>query len=297
MGMQPSREGLGRRFALPDGRVLGYDDHGPADGLPLFYFHGVPSSRLDLRMFDGAAVAERLGIRVIAVDRPGCGLSDHLRGRGLSDWPADVAALADDLGLDRFAVMGWSGGGPYALACAHAMPERITAAGVVSCMGPHDVPGLTVGINPQSMRFFTLNRDRPVVGRLVDRFMALGARRGPDKLLVRTRAALPPVDGDALGAPPVGEGYVAALRECFRNGPRGGQWETSLMASPWDFDPHDIHVPVMLWHGDLDADAPPAMGHWLAEAVPACRARFFPDEGHISLVVNRAEAITRSLVE
>jgi pimeloyl-ACP methyl ester carboxylesterase len=294
--MEQSNQGRGRRLALPGGRAVGYDEHGPADGHPIFYFHGVPSSRLDFQMFGGTALAERLGVRIIAVDRPGCGQSDYLHGRQLSDWPADVAALADDLGLSRFAVMGWSGGGPYALACARAIPERVTTAAVVSCMGPHNVSGLTDGINPQSMRFFKLNRDRPVVGRLLDRFMALGARRDPEKLMARTLGALPPVDREAMSAPAVADAYVAALRECFRKGPRGGQSDTSLMVSPWDFEPRGIQIPVMLWHGELDADAPPAMGHWLAKAIPTCRARFFADEGHISLIVNHAETIARSLV-
>ena len=294
--MEPSGERRGRRFALPGGRVIGYDENGPADAWPIFYFHGVPSSRLDFQLFGGIALAERLGVRMIAVDRPGCGLSGYLHGRQLSDWSADVAALADYLGLSRFAVMGWSGGGPYALACARAIPERVTTAAVVSCMGPHDVPGLTDGINPQSMRFFKLNRDRPVVGRLLDRFMALGARRDPEKLMARTLAALHPVDRDAMAAPAVAEAYVDALRECFREGPRGGQADTSLMVSPWDFDPRGIQIPVMLWHGELDADAPPAMGHWLAEVIPTCRAQFFAGEGHISLIVNHVETIARSLI-
>lgn len=248
-------------------------------------------------MFGGNALAERLGARIIAVDRPGCGQSDCRSGRRLSDWPADVAALADHLGISRFAVMGWSGGGPYALACARAIPERVTMAAVVSCMGPHNVSGLTDGINPQSMRFFRLNRDRPVVGRLLDRFMALGARRDPEKLMARTLAALPPVDREAMSAPAVADAYLAALRECFREGPQGGQADTSLMVSPWDFEPRGIHIPVWLWHGELDADAPPAMGHWLAKAIPTCRARFFADEGHISLIVNHAETIARSLLD
>lgn len=295
--MEPSSEGRGRRFSLSDGRVLGYDEHGPLDGQPVFYFHGVPSSRLDFHIFGSSALAQRLGIHIIAVDRPGCGLSGYQQGRRLSDWPADVVALADELGFGRFAVLGWSGGGQYALACARLTPERVTSAAVVSCMGPHDVPGMTDGISPQSARFFKLNRDRPVMGRILDRLMALGAQRDPEKLMTRTLAALPPVDRDALGVPAVAHAYVDALRECFRDGPRGGQTDTSLMVSPWDFDPHGIHTPVTLWHGGLDADAPPAMGRWLADAIPTCQPHFFADEGHISLIVDHAETIIRSLLE
>jgi pimeloyl-ACP methyl ester carboxylesterase len=163
-------------------------------------------------------------------------------------------------------------------------------------MGPHDVPGLTDGINPGSARFFRLNRDRPVIGRLLDRLMALSTHRDPERLMSKTLSALPSADRAAMGVREVAEAYVDALRECLRPGPRGAQVDTSLMVSPWDFDPHDIQAPVSLWHGDRDTDAPAAMGRWLAQAIPECRARFL-DEGHISLIVNHAESILRSIAE
>jgi pimeloyl-ACP methyl ester carboxylesterase len=285
----------GALYVLPGGRVLGYDVHGPADGQPVFYFHGVPSSRLDFHMFGSDALAERLGLRVIAADRPGCGLSGFQPHRKIGDWPADVAALADGLGLDGFAVLGWSGGGPYALACANTLGRRVSTVAVVSSMGPHDVPGLADGINPQSRRFFRLNRDRPAIGRVLDRLMEFGARRDPEKFIAQTMSSLPPPDQQALGASRVARAYVDAVCECFRSGPRGGQVDTSLMVSPWDFVPLEIDAPVSLWHGDRDTDAPPAMGRWLADAIPGCRAHFLSEEAHISLITNHAEQILGSL--
>jgi len=283
----------GQRLTLADGRRLGYDDHGPRDGAPIFYFHGAPSSRLDLRMFAGDGLAERLGVRVVAVDRPGCGLSDFQRRRRQRHWPADVAALADALGIDRFEVLGWSGGGPYALACAAHIPRRITMATLVSSMGPHDVPGLAAGTNKQSMRFFGLNRDLPVVGRMFDRLMICAATRHPTAFLERTVEALPEVDRNAMNAPAVSGAYLDAVTESFRHGTRGPQADIALMVTKWDFDPGRIEVPVRVWHGEQDADAPPGMGRWIAEHVPECEARFLADEGHISLIVNHAEAILR----
>jgi pimeloyl-ACP methyl ester carboxylesterase len=99
-----------------------------------------------------------------------------------------------------------------------------------------------------------------------------------------------------MAATRVAEAYVDAVRECFRAGPRDGRLDTSLVASAWDLDLGAIEIPVSVWHGNLDVDAPPAMGRWLAEAVPACRARFFAGEGHISLIVKHAESILRALV-
>lgn len=125
--------------------------------------------------------------------------------------------------------------------------------------------------------------------------MALGARRDPERFVASTLSALPTVDQAAMAVPEVAQAYLAAVRECFRSGPRGGQADTALMVRPWDFDPHGIESPVSVWHGERDADAPPAMGRWLAGAVPGCRARFFAGEGHISLIVNHAESILRSL--
>ena len=286
-----------REVTLPNGRRLGYAEWGPRGGPPVVYFHGVPSSRLDAHMFDGPAAAERTGVRLLAIDRPGCGRSDFQPGRKITDWPADVAAFADRIGLTEFAVLGWSGGGAYALACAHALPERVTAATVVSGMGPHDVPGLTDGANPQSLKFFALNRDHPWVGRLQDRLMAWGAGRSPDTFVARTTAAMPTVDRVPMGRPEVATAYVDAVRECFRHGPRGAQVDTALMASAWQFDPTRISIPVHIWHGERDVDAPVAMGRWMAKIVPTSRARFFPDEGHISLIVNHADDILRSLTD
>jgi pimeloyl-ACP methyl ester carboxylesterase len=286
----------GREYVLSGGRALGYDMYGPAGGRPVLYFHGTPSSRLDFHMFGSDALVERLGIRFVAVDRPGCGLSAFQPHRTIGEWPADIAELADGLGLDACAVLGWSGGGPYGLACAGALGRRISAAAVVSSMGPFDVPGLPDGINSQSRTFLRLNRERPVIGRLLDRLTVLGARRNPGQFLDETTSSLPLPDQRALGASGVGRAYVDAVGECFRSGPKGGQLDTSLMVGPWDFDPHAIDVPVLLWHGGQDANAPLAMGRWLAVEIPGCRARFLTGEGHISLIISHADEILRSLV-
>ena len=108
-----------KQFTLPDGRSLGYAAYGDPQGKPLFFFHGFPSSRLEAQFTEG--VAGRLGARIIAIDRPGFGRSDFKKERRIRDWPDDVLALADALGIDRFAVLGVSGGGPYAAACAHVL--------------------------------------------------------------------------------------------------------------------------------------------------------------------------------
>lgn len=119
---------------LADGRKLGYAEYGDPAGKPLMYFHGLPGSRLEAKLTE--PTASRVKARVIGVDRPGYGLSDFKPQRALADWPNDVSELANALGLDRFAVLGVSGGGPYALACARKIPARLSAVGVVGGLGP-----------------------------------------------------------------------------------------------------------------------------------------------------------------
>lgn len=124
----------GKTIKLRDGRSLGYARYGNPEGRPIFHFHGWPSSRLDAQVFAG--VAAKFGVHLIGVDRPGMGLSDFQPGRHILDWPDEVVELADALGIARFGVQGMSGGGPYASVCAHKIPDRLTACGIIAGMGP-----------------------------------------------------------------------------------------------------------------------------------------------------------------
>jgi pimeloyl-ACP methyl ester carboxylesterase len=132
-----------RTFRLGGGRTLGYAEWGDTSGYPLFHFHGSSSSRLE-RPVQPEVLA---GVRLVTIDRPGHGLPDFQPDRTLLDWPEDVAALAAHLGIERFAVSGWSAGGPYALACAYGIPERLTAVGLISSLGSHDRRGATEGMD------------------------------------------------------------------------------------------------------------------------------------------------------
>src|SRR5690606_28847831 len=132
------RSGNEGHLILRDGRALHFMEFGRPDGVPAFGFHGTPGSRFMFRLADPAA--SRLGLRLIAPERPGFGLSSFQKRRKLSDWASDMRELADALGIDRFAVAGVSGGGPYAAACAALMPERVLAAALVSPMGPVRAP-------------------------------------------------------------------------------------------------------------------------------------------------------------
>ena len=144
--MKPSSENsrLHQQIKLRDGRQLGFAEHGSPTGRPVFYCHGWPSSRLESSAV--IPVCTEMGLRVIAPDRPGCGLSNFKARRTIADCASDLCELADHLGLEHFAVLGVSGGGPYAAACAARIPQRVSSATLVCSMAPLDAPGITKGM-------------------------------------------------------------------------------------------------------------------------------------------------------
>jgi pimeloyl-ACP methyl ester carboxylesterase len=278
-----------RTLSLRDRRRLAYAEYGDPDGTPGFYFHGHPGSRLEPRFADAAASSS--GLRIVALDRPGYGLSDFRPRRRIIDWPADVAQVADALGLDRFSVLGSSGGGPYALACAHALPERVTRAGVISGVGPYDAPGATDGMRWQNRVGFRLGARFPPLARFVMSSMERQLRRRPERTLDAITAAMSPRDAEIARRPEVREILAADIVEAFRQGSRGAALDVVLLGRAWGFGLDEIQAPVYLWQGEADVLVPPAMGRYLAARIPDCRATFFPDEGHLLFVDRMAEIV------
>lgn len=278
---------------LPDGRRLGFAEYGASGGAPVFYFHGWPSSRFEARAAD--PVVADLGVRLIAPDRPGYGLSDFQPGRAIVDWPVQVAALADHLGLEEFGVLGVSGGGPYAAACASVIPQRLTSVSLVCSAGPFDVPGALEGMVPLMRWLLNFFRTNPwlaqkTAGVYLRAIWGKGERAVPRQIEER----LPASDKKALENPDLRAALIASSKEAMRHGLAAAGWDGFLLAGPWGFRLENIRTRVRLWHGEKDIVVPPTLGRYLAQTIPKCEGRFYPEEGHFSLPFTRLQEIIRA---
>jgi pimeloyl-ACP methyl ester carboxylesterase len=264
--------------------LLGYAEFGDPDGKPAFFFHGLPGSRLFRHPDD--SIAEALGVRLITVDRPGFGLSSFQPQRQLLDWPNDVLALADTLGLDRFAVAGASAGGPHAAACAFKIPQRLSAVALVSSAAPAQVPGATAGMAAVTRASFAVAGCGCLPWWILWPMMIFSARTGrrhPERLWQQIVAVSPPSDRALLLQPEVKAIILATLPETYRQGGKGHLWEARLIARRWGFQLEDIAAQVYLWHGTADMHAPLEMGRYLANTIPRCQATFLSGEGHLMM--------------
>jgi len=286
---------LNQVASLHDGRALGFAEYGDPDGKPVFYFHGHPSSRLECPLFDPENAVLELGVRLIAADRPGHGLSDPQRGRTMLDWPDDVIELADTLRIKRFAVLGVSGGGPFAAACAFKIPDRLTRTAIVCGMGPAEAPGAKDGTS------WTYAGKPALVRNVLLKMMVVGLRRDPDtfnqRVLSQMNEALPAPDVEAMGDPELAGSFLErTFGEALRSGIRGASSDAKLYSKPWGFRLEDIGADVHLWHGELDGQVLPSVGRYVAGAIPNCRATFAPNDGHISLPRHVMRDVLRVLI-
>lgn len=284
-----------RWVTLGDGRRLAYAEWGDPGGTPVLYCHGFPGSRLEARLADRPA--RELGIRLVAPDRPGLGRSPFLGGRRLGDWPADLAGLADVLGIDRFDLLGVSGGGPYALACGERLADRVRRIAIACGLGEFSGPRATAGMNPAAALGVNLYRYAPALAQRVY-LHAIGPLLGrhPEAIFRVLVGAAGPADQAVLADPLVRGAIVASFAEAFHAGAAGPAYELGLFTTAWDIDPARVSVPVQLWHGDADRTVPVAMGRRHAERLPRVEPHFIAGEGHFSLIVRYMRTILAALV-
>ena len=274
---------------LRDGRTLAYARFGDPDGAPVLWFHGFPGSRLE--SITGHEDMLKAGACVIAIDRPGFGRSTPKPGRRFLDWPSDVSEFADQLGLERFAAMGVSGGGPYAAACAHEIPERLSHVAIVYGVGPFDIPEATEGMMPRNRMLFSVARYSQLLPRLAMWVMLRSMRGDPEKAIEGMKKQLPQADVEIMSDPALRDTFVEGAQESLVQGTKAAGHECQLYARAWGFRLEDIAREVHLFQGEQDRNVPPSMGRYQAQALPNCRSHFYAGEGHISLVMNRLDEI------
>lgn len=266
---------------LPDGRRLGYRILGEPDGKPFFFFHGTPGSRFVLGESD--LLVKTPGIKVILPERPGYGLSDPQPNRTLLDWPKDIAALADHLGIDQFAVGGGSGGGPHALACAHQLPKRVVATILLSSPSPANFRGATRGMASGNRIGMFLGRYAPwFVGMMIKGYQQKFAEN-PDEVLDGMAAQMSAPDQKLLSDPEIRRSILADMREAYRQGVRGHVLDgyIAMTTRSWGFELRDITVPVHAWHGELDTLVTKAMADRLASEIPHSQVHYVKGAGHL----------------
>lgn len=281
-----------RILELEDGRELAFCEAGSPVGAPVIAFHGTPGSRRQVVLPFVDEVARRAGVRLIAPDRPGYGHSTFQPKRRLVDWPDDVAVLADRLGIDRFAVIGISGGGPHALVCAALMPARVTRAAVVSGIGPVLTPADTEGMMRANRVLSSLARRSETTVLPLTAVISLATRRWPERAMKAMIGQLPPSDVAVLQRPEILSAFIDDARRTSASSARATAQDMTLFARPWGFELRAIGLPVDFWQGDADRNVPPAHGRLQADQVPGSVLHDCPGEGHFLVVDRLAEILT-----
>lgn len=281
---------------LANGGRIAWEESGDPNGTPVFFFHGWPASRLQGAGF--SVEARELGVRIIAPDRPGIGLSTFQANRKLLDWPSVVAQMARHLGIERFRVLAISGGGPYAFASAWALPDQIEAALVASGAPPLPPEMDRAALFAVYRLLLQVYRWQPGLLRAAfwcaRPFVTL---RPPLWLWPLMLKLTTPADTATLSDPQVFEGSFNCYRESWRGSALGVALDGEIYAEPWGFDVREIRTPMRIWHGKDDRSFRWQLAEELAEKLPNCESRFVENEGHYSLPIRHRREILEDLLK
>lgn len=282
--------------ALPDGRRIAWSEYGRPDDRPVLYCHGFPASGAEAAFTRTAARSAHA--RIVAPDRPGFGGSTPVPGRALTDWVDDAVALLDALGIATAPIVGMSGGGPYALACAALRPDRFPRVATFGALGSLERPGSEAGMAPFNRLCIRLARDWPLLQAGVFHAVAALIRRQPLRIFRMLSADASAADRALFRDPDVRAMWAHALYEGVQQGAGGAIEELRLYARRWGFEPGAVGTPVELWHGRADPVVPLRHAEHYAAMLPQATPRFIAGEGHFSLPTDRiGEALERLLAE
>jgi len=276
---------------LGDGRRIGYSEWGPVGAPPILYCHGFPSNRRELNLVQPVLERRQVNARLVALNRPGYGRSTFQADRAILDWPRDAAEAADILGIGRFAVLGVSGGAPYALACGYALGDRVTRIGIAVGIGPMDATGMKQATAISGLSALGLIR------RLQFGMAALAFRKGQEGRFVdQSVASMGAADREVMARDEVREWFIEVMRESFQEGGRAAAHEAGLYRSGWGFDPQQVTNETRFWYGGADETVPASAGEWLADRMPGSEHTLWPQHGHFSWMISDEAANVVSVI-
>ena len=269
----------GDTIRLSDGRKLGYRVLGDPTGVALFFFHGTPGSRFALTVND--PIANVSGLKIILPERPGFGESSPKKNRTISDWPADVEELADTLSIRNFHVSGSSGGGPYAIACGVAMPERVQSVLLFNTTAPMELSN-----SKENMAFANrfgawTAKYAPWILKMAIKSSAKSLLSSPEKFVDALRKQLCRSDMEILSDSNYEAAVIRDLQAAVRHETHGHYSDSMLMMRPWNVDFTKLKSDVFLWHGEEDTLAPIQNVKHLVSQIPSCNATYIPEAGHL----------------
>lgn len=266
------------------GRRLTVDISGAPDGIPVFLLHGTPGSRRGPKPRSG--VLYRRGVRLVTYDRPGYGGSTPHNGRSVADAAADVAAIADQLGIGRFSVVGRSGGGPHALACAALLPDRVARTAVLVSLAHPDASNLQwySGMTQANTRDFAAASADPLGLAESLKQQAERTLLDPESLLVELETEMTAPDRRVVQDLSIRSLLTQAYREALRAGPHGWIDDVLALRRDWGFSLSAISGPVRLWHGEQDNFAPVSHTRWLAGQIRNVEVHVQPGAAHFGAV-------------
>jgi pimeloyl-ACP methyl ester carboxylesterase len=284
---RPIRE---HRVAVTHDRHLGAAEFGDPDGFPVLWFHGTPGGRMQVPP-DAPASAAKRGLRLFGVERPGTGYSTPHRYESVREFAADIGALADGLGLTKLAIAGLSGGGPYAIACAHGLPDRVVAAAVIGGIGPVSGPDAVPGHGRTLAR---LHAFASLIAAPTGRILPTLVRPFIPHAHLAVRAfsvIAPEADKPILLDPAFESVLVGDILHVMDGGLAGALHDFRLLSRDWGFRLRDVRVPVHFFHGDADDFVPEAHGRHLASAVQRGTLTILRGGGHLAGYVDAARVL------
>lgn len=271
------------------GRDVGVYEYGDPNGRPVFALHGTPACGAGFEWADAPARAR--GLRVIAPDRPGIGHSDPVPLTAIAQYAPQLEALADALAIDRFAVLAYSGGGPYGLAVAHALADRVEAAAIVAGAGEMGEWATWKDLSRSDRQLTWLALHAPLIARIVLRVADIGARAAPRIALYSAGTEMSPYDREVLSEFGSPEDALALFTQALRRSSAGVVTDYALLARPWLVPLREISVPVHCWHGTADTLVPLAHTEGLMQRLPEARLTTWPGEGHLALLRHVGEVL------